>query len=246
VKTFLSAVALFLCATAQAGPSINVGTVYDYLDAGKSTYLKRVFNGGESTAFVRVNVYEITFDADGKSIETPLDSLQDDTRNRTGLIASPARLIVPPKSMQATRLLYRGDRGRERYYRVRFVPVMPETEDNFDISESERDNYKESMSAGINILAGYGTVFFVRPEHIRFDTQLQNTPDSYQINNAGNSTIELDEFKDCDIAKPSDCLPSQKHHIRPGKTFVFPKTLGRIYSFHMKEGEKSQKIEVKK
>ena len=30
----------------QAGPNINVGTVYDYLDGDKSTYLKRVFNGG--------------------------------------------------------------------------------------------------------------------------------------------------------------------------------------------------------
>jgi hypothetical protein len=38
---------------AYAGPQINVGTVYDYLDADKSTYLKRVFNSGDSTAFVK-------------------------------------------------------------------------------------------------------------------------------------------------------------------------------------------------
>ena len=40
----------------QAGPQINVGTVYDYLDSDKSTYLKRVFNSGDSTAFVKVNI----------------------------------------------------------------------------------------------------------------------------------------------------------------------------------------------
>jgi hypothetical protein len=38
---------------ALAGPQINVGVVYDYLGGDKSTYLKRVFNGGDSTASSR-------------------------------------------------------------------------------------------------------------------------------------------------------------------------------------------------
>ena len=50
------------CLTAQAGPQINVGTVYDYLEADKSTYLKRVFNSGDATAFVKINVLEIVYD----------------------------------------------------------------------------------------------------------------------------------------------------------------------------------------
>lgn len=57
---------------AQAGPQINVGVVYDYLDGEKSTYLKRVFNGGDATAFVKVNVLEIVYDADGKPQEVPV------------------------------------------------------------------------------------------------------------------------------------------------------------------------------
>jgi hypothetical protein len=44
----------------QAGPQINVGTVYDYLDGDKSTYLKRVFNSGDSTAFVKVNILKLS------------------------------------------------------------------------------------------------------------------------------------------------------------------------------------------
>ena len=44
---------LLVCCTliTHAGPAINVGVVYDYLDADKSTYLKRVFNGGDSHGF---------------------------------------------------------------------------------------------------------------------------------------------------------------------------------------------------
>ena len=45
--------------------------MYDYLDGDKNTYLKRVFNGGDSTAFVKVNILEIVYDADGTP-EIPL------------------------------------------------------------------------------------------------------------------------------------------------------------------------------
>jgi len=246
MKKLLSVLALCICATAHAGPSINVGSVYDYLDGGKSTFLKRVYNAGETTAFVRVQLYEINFDANDKAVETSLDTPDQDISKRTGLIASPARLIVPPSGMQATRLLYRGDRDREHYYRIRFVPVMPEKEDQFDVSDSERESYKQSMSAGVNVLAGYGTVFFVRPQQTVFNTQLQNNAQDYRVDNAGNSTIELNEFKDCSAAKPDDCLPVQKHLIRPGKNFSFAKEAGRIYSFDLKEGEQSKTIEVGK
>ncbi len=246
MKKLFSALALLLCANAYAGPSISVGTVYDYLDGDKSTYLKRVFNGGETTAFVRVHLYEISFDEAGNTTETPLDNPTEDSTKRNGLIASPARLIVPPKGMQATRLLYRGERDSERYYRIRFVPVMPEKEDQFDVSEGDREAYKETMSAGVNILAGYGTVFFVRPQNTRFDSQLQDDGGEYRVANNGNSTIELDEFKDCSAKTPTDCLPIRKHHIRPAKSFNFTKEPGRLYSFNLKEGEKSKVIEVGK
>ena len=50
-------------------------------------------------------------------------------------MASPARLIVPAKGMQGTRLLHMGERDTERYFRVRFVPVVPEKEDEFAVSQ---------------------------------------------------------------------------------------------------------------
>ena len=112
------------------------------MDGDKSTYLKRVFNGGDSTAFVKVNILEILYDADGKSREVPLKSSADGAA-RDGLMASPARLIVPANGMQGTRLLYMGERDRERYFRVRFVPVVPEKEDEFAVSGEEREEYRK-------------------------------------------------------------------------------------------------------
>ncbi|ROM99030.1 molecular chaperone [Pseudomonas brassicacearum] len=230
--------------TAHAGPSINVGTVYDYLDGDKSTYLKRVFNGGDSTAFVKVNILEIIYDADGSAREEPLKT-QADATARDGLMASPARLIVPANGMQGTRLLYMGEREKERYFRVRFVPVVPEKEDEFAVSSEDREEYKKGLSAGVNVLAGYGTVFFVRPKETRFDSAIENDARNYRIRNNGNSVVVIDEFKDCAVKNEQDCQPTTKHHILAGRTFQFEKQAGREYRFTLVEGEKSKKLDVK-
>ncbi|RON09419.1 pilus assembly protein [Pseudomonas brassicacearum] len=230
--------------TVLAGPQINVGVVYDYLDGDKSTYLKRVFNGGDSTAFVKINILEIIYDADGTAREIPLQN-QTDGASRDGLMASPARLIVPANGMQGSRLLYMGEREKERYFRVRFVPVVPEKEDEFVVSAEEREDYKKGLSAGVNVLAGYGTVFFVRPKETRFDSVINDGPGKYQVRNNGNSVVVIDEFKDCSIKSESDCQPTTKHHILAGRTFQFEKQAGREYRFTMIEGASTKKLEIK-
>lgn len=228
-----------LSLTAHAGPQINVGVVYDYLEGDRSSYLKRVFNGGTSTAFIKVNVLEILYNEDGTSREVPVASMTDDkgsTTNRDGLMASPSRLIVPVNGRQGTRLLYMGPRDQERYFRLRFIPVVPEKDDNFGITDEERAEYKDHLAAGINVMAGYGTVFFVRPKNTRFDTQINETGGEYQVRNAGNSVLVLDEFHDCSKTDASDCVPTTKHHILPGKQLTFEKKPGRRYSFVLIEG----------
>src|SRR6201999_3675357 len=125
---------------------------------------KRVFNGGDSTAFVKVTVLEIVYQPDGTIHELPLKSSSDGA-SRDGLMASPARLIVPANGMQGTRLLYMGERDRERYFRVRFLPVVPEKEDEFAVTRDEREEYKQNLSAGVNVMTGFGTIFFVRPKN---------------------------------------------------------------------------------
>ncbi len=235
---------ILACAPAlQAGPQINVGVVYDYLDGDKGTYLKRVFNAGDSTAFVRISIMEIFYDEQGNISEQPLKDRGDSSKD--GLIASPARLIVPANGMQSTRLLFLGDRSRERYFRVRFVPVMPEKEDEFAVSEQERAEYKEKLTAGVNVLAGYGTVFFVRPNDTKFNSVIDNSAQQYRIRNNGNTVVVVDEFKDCAINSETDCAPTLKHHIMAGHAFEFNKQPGRHYLFTLVEGAKQTKMDIR-
>lgn len=228
---------------AQAAPNINVGPIFDYLDATQSTYLKRIYNNGDSTAFVRVNIAEIIYAADGTRREVPLDTSGPGAM-RKGLVASPARLIIPANGMQATRLLYAGVRDRERYYRVRYVPVVPEKEDQFAVSEQEREAYKTSLSAGVNVMASYGAIFFVRPTDTRFDTRLEQTATRYSVHNAGNSTVAVDHFRDCSHSDERNCEATRLHHVMPGKTFAFDRQPGRVYRFNLKEGNDHRPMHI--
>lgn len=234
-----------VCGVVQAGPQIGVGVVYDYLDGDKSTYMKRVFNGGTSTAFIKVNVLEILYNEDGSYREEPVQS-QPGGLAKDGLMASPARLIVPANAMQGTRLLFMGDRSKERYFRVRFVPVVPEAEDEFAVSAEEREEYKkERVAAGVKVLAGFGTVFFVRPKDTRFETVIDNSASRYLLRNNGNSVVVIDEFKDCLAKTDNDCRPTTKHHVMAGRTFAFDKEPGREYRFDLIEGTEKKTVEIK-
>lgn len=227
-----------------AAPQINVGAIYDYLEGDKSTYLKRIYNGGDSTAFVKVSILEMHYNADGSHVETPVATMGA-AGDRDGLIASPARLIIPAQGMQSTRLIFRGDRDKERYYRVRFVPVIPTKDDAFALDETERESYKNSLSAGVQVMTGYGVAFFVRPAVTVFDTRQEDAPGEYRITNAGNSTIVLDDLKSCSAASPHECEPPKKAHIRPGQVFRFEKVQGRVYGFELVEGAVKKHMEVR-
>jgi hypothetical protein len=244
MKRVCAGLGLLLCSlAAQAGPNISVGEFYDYLPGDKGTYLKRIFNGGDTTAFVKINVSEMLYKPDGSYDEVPLE-VGPDGRTRNGLMASPARLIVPAEGMQSTRFVFVGERQRERYFRVRYLPVAPEKDDDFGVSDEERKAYEKTVVGGVQVMAGYGTVFFVRPDNSRFDTRIENGGQRYTLRNAGNTVVMVDEFKDCAVANLTSCAPTTKNHIFPGRSFSFEKQAGRIYRFHLVEGDTHRNVEV--
>lgn len=218
---------------AQAGPELNVGGLYDYLEDGKSTLLKRVRNGGDATAFVKVSVVELVYEGEGPPREVPLDGQAMAER---GLVVSPARLIVPARGMQAVRLLYRGERDRERYYRLRFIPVLPETGDGFAVNEQEAEAYRDSLKAGVNLLAGYGTLLFVHPANTRYQTPVSRKAGALTVSNQGNATVVLDHFRQCQT-RDQRCEPATKHHLLPGRSREFPGDPNQVHQFEPHEGQ---------
>ncbi|MFB4391077.1 MULTISPECIES: molecular chaperone [unclassified Pseudomonas] len=238
-RWMLAALLLLPC-SALAAPEINVGALYDYLESGKSTLVKRVRNGGDTTAFVKVSVVELVYDQNGTPREIAQDSLPMAER---GVVASPARLIVPANGMQAVRLLYRGGRDAERYFRVRFVPVLPEAQDGFNLSEAEAEQYREGLKAGVNLLAGYGTLLFVRPDQVLYDTPIDEQPSRLAVGNKGNATVILDRFRHCS-RDGQRCETTTKHHLLPGRTREFPRQEGWTYEFELIEGRDRRELAI--
>lgn len=237
---WMIATLLLLPFNALAAPEINVGALYDYLDGGKSTLLKRVRNGGDTTAFVKVSVAELVYDRDGTPREIDQESLPMAER---GVVASPARLIVPANGMQTVRLLYRGGRDSERYFRLRFVPVLPEAQDGFNLSEAEAEQYRDGLKAGVNLLAGYGTLLFVRPDQVRYDTPIDDQPARLSVGNNGNATVILDRFRHCS-RDGQRCDTTTKHHLLPGRVREFPRQEGWTYEFELIEGRDRRELAI--
>lgn len=226
---------------AHSAPSINIGAMYEYMDPGKSTLLKRVRNSGDSTAFVKVSVTEIVY-ANDKFSEQAVASVAD-TRGGRGhtLVASPARSIIPAGGAQATRFLHLGNRDQEQYYRVRFEPVVPQLNDEFGLSLEEEEKYKDSLAAAVTVMTGYGAVLIVPPENVSYNTETRETPDEFVVHNAGNAFVLVDDFYDCET-ESKECKTPLVHHVRPQVTRVFKKEAGRHYRFNLVEGNRKKAL----
>lgn len=198
--------------TMQAGPELNVVGLYDYVEPDRSTLLKRIRNDGDATAFVKVSVAELVYDESGVAREIDQESLALEPR---GLVVSPARLIVPARGMQSVRLLYRGGRDKERYFRLRFMPVLPEHDDGFLISDEEAEQYRDGLKAG-----------------------------ALEVSNQGNATVVLDHLRHC-TADGRDCAPATKHHLLSGRVRILEAQPGRHYRFELHEGETRQEMAFK-
>lgn len=220
-----------------AAPNIHVGAMYEYAEPGKGALLKRVRNTGDATAFVRVQISEVRYAADGSHHEVPVSGTD------AGLVASPSRLIVPAQGQQATRLLVLGDRSAERYYRVRFVPVLPQSEDEFALTDAQRDAYRQELSAGVNVLTGYGVFVIVHPDQPRYDVQT-DTQDGYvQLRNAGNTTVVLDDIRQCSAQdKAARCAPSRKVHLLPNRSERFTRSAEHLHRFQIVEGDSRKDV----
>lgn len=111
MKKLLATALMAMSFTAAAIPQISVGQMYEFIDGDKSTLLKRIMNNGDNTAFIKTEVSEITWNANGQKNEKRFDASAISNASVDGLIVTPARMIVPAKNMQPARFIVTGSRG---------------------------------------------------------------------------------------------------------------------------------------
>ncbi|HIF2548656.1 TPA: hypothetical protein ACXZLZ_004224 [Salmonella enterica] len=222
---------------AHATPVIGIGSMYDVLTPDMQSMTKRIYNTGDSTAFVRVELLEMNLGDDKGEKQIPPKELYGKTLERNRLIVTPQRLIIPPAGFQAVRILWPGGREKERYFRVRFTPVMPEVNDSFGLDKKAVSEYrKETLRAGLNVLTGYGTIVIVQPEKPQFNTAIESAgASSITIKNNGNATVSLDNIRQCRAAN-TDCGAVSREFILPGRTHTMSNISGYKTNFTLIEG----------
>jgi P pilus assembly chaperone PapD len=182
---------------------------------------------------VKVRAWELLRQPDGSVLEAPLDV--EAAGGKRELVVSPARLIIPASGMQTVRLLFSGPRDRERYFRLRFNPVLPTSGDGFELTEDESEAYSASISGGVQMLAGYGTLLYVRPKAVAHQLAIEDQAERFVVRNTGNATAVLDRFRRCD-SSGLDCDPAVVHHLPPGTERAFEKQPGATYVFEHQRG----------
>lgn len=221
----------------RATPVIGIGSMYDVLTPGMQSMTKRIYNTGDSTAFVRVEILEINPGGKNGEEEVPQKELSEKILERDRLIVTPRRLIIPPAGFQAVRILWPGEQSRERYFRVRFTPVIPGNDDSFGLDKAAMSEYrKNALYAGLNVLTGYGTIVIVQPDRPVFNTTINDAAsDSVTVINNGNATVSLDNIRQCKSAN-TDCGEVTRKFILPGRTHVVQKKAGYKTNFTLLEG----------
>lgn len=225
---------LAVASAAHANPEIHIGAMHDNIDSGKSTIVKQIRNNGTSVAYVRVDIVELALD--GSVIEVP-----EGQEGGQGLIASPSRLIIPAGGSQAVRLVVLGDRAQERYFRTRYVPVQPTAEHGFSVSSAEAEEFKNSLSAALSVLVGYGSLVTVAPSAPVYDTEVVTTAGQEVVRNRGNTTIFLADLYTCQRS-PDKCEPPQRKRVAPGGEESLPSDATTYHRFQLMEGNAKRSI----
>ncbi|MDE9620908.1 hypothetical protein [Citrobacter portucalensis] len=239
LKVFLCASTLFIFMSkpSNAAPIIGIGSMYDVLISDKQSMTKRIYNTGDSTAFVRVELHDVHSDSSENETQSSINNVLTDAMDKNRLVVTPQRLIIPPGSFQSVRILWPGSREKERYYRIRFIPVMPEDRDSFGLDKNTLDEYrKTALNAGLNVLTGYGTVVIIQPEHAIFKTVVdESMTDRMIIRNAGNATVSMENLRYCSSIN-GKCEVATREFILPDHTLTVKKKPGCGINFTLIEG----------
>lgn len=193
-----------------------------YYDINDTITHERVFNNGDVTNYVKVDIYKLVLDVEsGKYNEQVLD---DHEKNL--LIISPNRLVIPPKKSVEVRVIAKPTETLAKY-RVRFSPVN--SKDYPDLFDSEKIDTEasDSIKTDLEVLISLGTIFYVNPESKKYDTRVFTSDDGVRILNNGNSTIGINKVRRCD--ENDDCISDSRFILEPKKEY-FIKGKGGSYT----------------
>jgi P pilus assembly chaperone PapD len=126
---------------------------------------------------------------------------------QSGLLVAPQRLVLEPGERRLVRIAATGERpGADRIYRVSIKPVAGAV---------------TADRSALKVLVGYDTLVLVRPAQFTGDVTGQRTGKTLTLTNAGNTSQELFDGRQCD-ASGKDCRDLPAKRLYAGATWSQP------------------------
>lgn len=151
-----------------------------------------VINDENENAYVKVQVLEVRNPGtDEESREEIVDP------EAIGFVATPSKLVIPPKGRKLVRLVNLAPSGPERVYRVNFTPVLPPLE--------------EEEGATVRVVIAYQVLALIQPDKPTEDLEIVRYGNDLTFRNKGNSYALLGAGVQCD-AQGDNCedLPARR------------------------------------
>lgn len=197
---------LLLAAPVRAASNkVDVQQDLVILDDATRTGLLRVSNTSNEIAYLDTHVVEVTYDDNDKEILTLVEGAQ----KKNGVIVIPDKGIVPPKTSVMYRVLYTGDTiVGDRYFKVRFVPVISHEPNKKNIGLSE-------IKSGVFIsLASSGYVAVKSNDGKPLLNSRWIPGKGVEIKNVGTSIGLLNNCQLCD-SNGINCMTTNQLRVRP-------------------------------
>lgn len=193
--------AIGIACAAAASAEITLSQLIVELTPGAKARDVEIYNPSEERAYVLIEPRQIL--EPGQSSEhsaSPADPEQ------LGLLVSPRKLILEPNQRRLIRIAdIRSDTTTERVYRVTVKPQVGEI-----IGDK----------SGLKLLIGYDMLVIARPARPQpANLEARRVGSTIEITNRGNSSVELENGKQCRSAKV-DCMDLGGKRLYAGATWT--------------------------
>lgn len=186
------------CLSTLASASMMLDrTILTFRDGEAPRHDVSVTNPDNENLYLEVTVLDVRDPGTDAEVREPVKDPES-----IGLIASPAKLMVPPGEERIIRLVnLNGHSDTERVYRVNVTPVPPPM---------------EAKAMAIRVLIAYQLLVFVDPREIRRDLRVERKDGQLHFHNAGNVNVLLTEGSQCAVKGSKDCEDLPGKRLYPG------------------------------
>jgi P pilus assembly chaperone PapD len=151
-----------------------------------------VINDDSDNAYVKIQVLAVKHP--GTEQETREEITDPD---QISFVASPSKLVIPPKGRKLVRLVNLSPPGEEHVYRINFTPILPPLQ--------------EEEGATVRVVIAYQVLALIHPESPTENLVIDRKGETLTFRNKGNSYALMGAGTQCDSAGENcEDLPAKR------------------------------------